>query len=324
MLNTKNILRTALMGSTAFASYAQAQEFNGLEQAKNLSGCYSVDYSYSETKVLNDAYEIDTRVYDSSRFIVKELVKVVDEGQDHVRLQHFMSAETHDGVSVFKMRHHGEMWQRSPAYRYEYDGRFEQANDRWTATPLEDNPDQWLRVITNLDDGLRYQCLGNWTKKGQYPVFNCAAFSPIPGRETRDMGRDDYQTLDRKAEITIHGDSWLERQSNVKTVFNEGGRTPLVQEVGKIWSVRLPDSACNELSSWVEERQAFWDILADVWQETLDGQSDFSEVTTLEDTSRMGEVSKLFNQYFKTVTTNHEHAVLVRNQLKTIIANFRK
>ena len=102
--------------------------------------------------------------------------------------------------------------------------------------------------MTNLDDGLRYQCAARWTEDRAYPEWSCANYAPIPGRETRDMGRSDYQTLQRGTRIVVYGaaqgGSWLERQDNVKTIHTDSGRVPLVRELGKNWYVRLPDAEC--------------------------------------------------------------------------------
>ena len=43
------------------------------------------------------------------------------------------------------------------------------------------------------------------------------------------MRRADYQALDRTQRIIAYGTSWLERQDNVKTIHQEGGRRPAGQ-----------------------------------------------------------------------------------------------
>src|SRR5918994_1843161 len=77
-----------------------------------------------------------------------------------------------------------------------------------------------------------------------YPEWSCANYAPIPGRETRDMGRADYNALERSTRIVAYGDSWLERQDNLKIADGASGRAPLARETGKNWYVRLPDSQC--------------------------------------------------------------------------------
>ena len=74
---------------------------------------------------------------------------------------------------------------------------------------------------------------GRWTGDTAYPEWTCSNYAPIPGRETRDMGRADYQALDRTTRIIAYGTSWLERQDNVKTIHRDGGRVPLGQRDGQ-------------------------------------------------------------------------------------------
>lgn len=294
-----------------------------LEEIKQLAGCYLVDYTYAETEAVDSNYTMDSRVYDANQYVVKELIKVVDEGENYVRLQHFMQADSHRGDTAFMMRHHGEIWRKKPMYRYKYLGRFGE-NDRWAVEPIGALHAPWVREILSLDDGPRYQCLGTWVEGHKFSEFNCGAFAPIPGRESRDMGRSDYNTLSRQSSVISYGNSWIERQNNIKTKFSEGYKHALVKEIGKIWSVRLPDNECASVADWAEKRQAFWDILADVWRNTLDGSTDFNEVKMVEDSTRSDKINSLLTRYYKTVKDNPKHAEIVRDSLYKIIEQHRE
>jgi hypothetical protein len=135
--------------------------------------------------------------------------------------------------------------------------------------------------VTNLDDGLRYQCAARWSEDRAYPEWSCANYAPIPGRETRDMQRSDYQTLDRKTRIVLYGmaqgGSWLERQDNVKVIHSDAGRTPLVRELGRNWYVRLPDAECAGARAFADRRRAYWALLRETWDRVLDGSRPFVE-----------------------------------------------
>jgi hypothetical protein len=137
----------------------------------------------------------------------------------------------------------------------------------------------WTRRITNLDDGLRYQCAAPWRSDTSYPEWSCSNYAPIPGRETRDMGRSDYNTLQRTTRIISYGRNWLERQNNVKTIDRDGVRTPLAREEGRNWYVRLPDTECAPAREFAAPRMAFWELLQETWEEVLDGSSAFVERT---------------------------------------------
>ena len=59
------------------------------------------------------------------------------------------------------------------------------------------------------------------------------------GRETRDMGRKDYNALKRSTRVIVYKDSWLERQENIKVMEQKGVQTPLAKS-----SVRIGMCAC--------------------------------------------------------------------------------
>jgi hypothetical protein len=150
--------------------------------------------------------------------------------------------------------------------------------------------------VTNLDDGLRYQCAARWSEDTAYPEWACGNnYAPIPGRETRDMGRSDYQALERSTRIVVYGSSqgggasqagsWLERQDNVKTIHGDGGRVPLVRELGKNWYVRLPDAECAGGQAFAEAHRSVWTLLRETWDGVLDGSGPprFVKMFELED-----------------------------------------
>jgi hypothetical protein len=91
------------------------------------------------------------------------------------------------------------------------------------------------------------------------------------------MKRSDYDTLERTTRIIVYGQSFLERQDNVKTIHRDGGKTPLAREVGKNWSVRLPDAECEAARAFAGPRQAFWTLSREVWDGVLNGAAPFVE-----------------------------------------------
>ncbi|MFK7822592.1 MAG: DUF6607 family protein [Oligoflexales bacterium] len=247
----------------------------------------------------------------------------MDQDESEVRIQHFMQADDFAGNTIFMMRHHGEIWKKNPEYRYKYLGRFD-GQDQWDVEYLDTEQELWSRQITNLDDGLRYQCLGKWKEDTSFPRFDCSAFAPIPGRETRDMGRMDYNTMERQSSVLVYSDSWLERQKNTKVQFSTEEVNPLVNEVGKIWSVRIPMSECANISSWAEERQDFWDVLASAWNDAFDGVRPFYEIKTVDGATRGAKISKLMQQHYKTIGNNREERELVKAKIAKIIEDHRE
>lgn len=253
-----------------------AQLVAGEKALRSLTGCYLVDYSYSETESLKPGYTMDPRVYDVNRNqSVKEWIYLDKISETKFRLQHTLFAVGLDGqvIDGSQLKHTGEDWEYNAPFMYDF-----VSPARWEVVKLPADG-RWTRRITHLDDGLRYQCSAPWDITKAYPEFSCQSYAPIPGRETRDMQRKDYNTLQRTTRVIAYGNSWLERQDNIKTIDASGVRTPLARETGKNWYVRLPDLECAEAQAFVAPRKIFWDILRDTWNnDVLIGDRPFVEI----------------------------------------------
>ena len=205
-----------LTSSGGLAGADDRQLERGLQALQSLTGCYLVDYSFVETESLRPGYVRDGRVYDVNRDkSVKEWISAETLSARRIRLQRILFATDLRGAvrAGSELRHQSEDWEYSASFLYEFVAPLPGTSAISRATP-----GLWTRRITNLDDGLRYQCAARWTVDTAYPEWSCSNYAPIPGRETRDMGRADYQALDRGTRIMAYGASWLERQDNVKTI----------------------------------------------------------------------------------------------------------
>src|SRR5262245_37532115 len=196
----------------------------GLQAVTSMAGCYLVDYSYVEVESLKPGYTKDARVYDVNRDkSAKEWITAEMLSPRRVRLQRILFLTDLRGAlregSVIK--HQSEDWEYDAPFLYDF-----VAPRSWQVRDLKTTPGLWTRRVTNLDDGPRYQCAAVWKADTAYPEWTCSSYAPIPGRETRDMKRADYDTLDRTTRIIVYGQSWLERQDNVKTIHRDGTPTP--------------------------------------------------------------------------------------------------
>jgi Family of unknown function (DUF6607) len=265
-----------LVGATSFGADTAGDALGrGLLAVQSMAGCYLVDYSYIEVESLKPGYTRDARVYDVNRDkSAKEWITAETLSPRRVRLQRILfltdlGGAIRDGSLI---KHQSEDWEYDAPFLYEF-----VAPRSWQVRDLKATPGLWTRRVTNLDDGPRYQCAARWTTDTAYPEWSCSSYAPIPGRETRDMRRSDYDTLDRTTRIITYGQSWLERQDNVKTIHRDGTRAPLAREVGKNWSVRLPDGECAAARAFAAARQAFWSLVREVWDGVLTGTAPFVE-----------------------------------------------
>ena len=269
----------AALGAACLASDAAGDALErGLAAVRAMAGCYLVDYSYTEVESLKAGYTRDARVYDVNRDkSAKEWIVAETLGPHRIRLQRILfltdlHGALRDGSLI---KHQSEDWEYDAPFLYEF-----VAPRSWQVRDLKSTPRLWTRRVTNLDDGPRYQCAARWSADTAYPEWTCSSYAPIPGRETRDMRRADYDTLDRTTRIVAYGQSWLERQDNVKTIHRDGVRVPLAREVGKNWSVRLPDSECAAARDFAAPRQAFWELVREVWDGVLAGTAPFVETAS--------------------------------------------
>jgi len=267
----------ALLLLTGGARAADGQPERGRQAILSMAGCFLVDYSYVETESLEPGYVKDSRVYDVNRDkSVKEWITAEIISARRIRLQRILFfADLHGTPRAgTEIRHQSEDWEFDAAFLYDF-----VAPQTWEVRDLRSTPGLWTRRVTNLDDGLRYQCAAAWSLDTAYPDWSCRNYAPIPGRESRDMSRSDYNTLERFTRIVAYGQSWLERQENVKTMYRDTGRTRIARETGKNWYVRLPDAECAVARAFAEPRQAFWTLLRETWDGVLDGRSPFVERT---------------------------------------------
>lgn len=263
----------------------------GREALSRMGGCFLVDYNFSETKALAQGYTRDERVYDvNQKKTVLEWIYSVEEGKK-IRLQHVLFALDEQGqfMEGSLLRHQAEDWEYAPAYYFEYQGQ-----SRWKKVRVEKPQGQWARRVTNLDDGLRYQCVGAWVAHGQRLEWECGDnFAPIPGRETRDMKRSDYQALVRATRLVSFPSHFVERQKNVKTVVAGEERKPLAEEVGRNWYLRMPEKDCQQAMDFTKARGAYWRLLQETWAELFEQVDDFTEVTPPEAPPRFMKIMEL-------------------------------
>jgi hypothetical protein len=289
----------------------------GLAQIQKLAGCYVVDYSFSEVESLKLGYVIDGRVYDTNLGkTTRELIIPIRKSPTEIRLQHVLFVTGSDGKAKFVMKHQAEDWAYESPFLYEF-----VSPNSWIAKMLPPNSGAWTRKVTNLDDGLRYQCSATFDFSKEQPEWQCENFAPIPGRETRDMGRNDYNTLQRVTHFVDYGASFLERQRNIKTIFDAGKRIPLAREEGKNWYIRQPKSACAQALVWATPRLAFWEILREEWDKVFNEAKEIKELPSTNGKSRYISLGEIEESFYERVANDPIAAHEARVKIREVIAN---
>jgi len=303
------------------ASSADSSIEGGLAAIRGMTGCFLVDYSFVEIESLRPGYARDPRVYDVNRDkSVKEWITAEMVSPRRIRLQRILFAADLAGAvrTESLLRHQSEDWEHDAPFLYDF-----VAPLTWHVRDLRGTPGLWTRRITNLDDGLRYQCAAAWATGSGYPEWSCSNYAPIPGRESRDMGRRDYHTLQRGTRIVSYGSSWLERQDNVKTIDAGGGRAPLARELGKTWYVRLPDSECAVGAAFARERQAFWTLLRETWDAVLTGDAPFVEKAPAGQPPRFAKMHEIEEDFLGRDLSDPAVRAAARARILQVIEEYR-
>jgi hypothetical protein len=193
-----------------------------------------------------------------------------------IRLQRILFFADPNGVprAGTEIRHQSEDWEFGAPFLYDF-----VAPQTWQVKDLRSTPGLWTRRVTNLDDGLRYQCAAPWSTDHRLSRLVVPELRAHSRPRESDMGRSDYNALDRHTRVVAYGNSWLERQDNTKIIHGDAGRAPLARETGKNWYVRLPDAECGTAKAFAEPRRAFWTLLRETWDDVLDGRGTFVERT---------------------------------------------
>jgi hypothetical protein len=306
-----------LVPALGFAQPSQLEQ--GKKAINARTGCYLVDYSFVETEALKPGYVKDNRVYDVNlNKSIKEWIVATEISPTRIKLQHVLQGVDLKGQGMPGgiIRHTGEDWEFNATQRFDYQG-----HDTWKATSLAETPNLWLRRVTSLDDGLRYQCAAAWSTDTEYATWSCDNLAPITGREYRDMKRTDYQDLDRSSKLVVYDSNWLEREKNTKLIEDSGVKTPLVKEVGKTWYVRLPETECKDAQQFATPRRAlFWDITREAWDEELSRVNVWTDAKTPKGKdSRYGQIADLEETYLRQDLTKPEVRAAAKASVKNII-----
>lgn len=290
----------------------------GRAAIERMAGCYVVDYNYHETKALKEQYLRDPRVYDPNKTnTAMEWIMAVGDAPHRVRLQHVLFVLDEHGklMDGSMMRHQAEDWEYEPAWVWQYEG-----DSHWRKVETSNTKGQWVRRITNLDDGLRYQCMAPWRAAGSRTEWSCGNnFSPIPGRETRDMKRTDYQGLMRDSRLVIFPVSWVERQQNVKTIVDAPHREPIAEEVGRNWYVRVDDSQCAEAAAWAAQRLPFWSLLQQTWATYFEKHDEWRETPPGKGAPRWAKMNAVEKKHFATVASDANARATAQKEISEII-----
>lgn len=245
----------SLLSSTMML--AQNKKNLDIAAIKAMTGCYNVEFKYTETFAPEVDYE---KAYDytSAAF---EWAELVDETEDKIVIQHLLIIQK-DSTEPYIIKHWRQDWEyeQDRVFTYDRDNTWLFAN-----TPANANNGKWTQSVYQVDDSPRYSGTATWTHVDGTSSWYNKADSPLPRREY--SKRDDYNVMKRGNRVQITDYGWLHEQDNDKIIRSDTADVLLVQEKGYNTYTRRDDSDCEAAQTWWKENKEMWTDVRSVWDD---------------------------------------------------------
>ena len=247
-----------LLGCLPTIEAAQPGSFHKDRKAiLSMAGKFDVEFTFRETVPLVAGYELK-KPY---RADALEIVKVVEDQENLIVLQHILLAEVGPVMQVVK--HWGQVWKYEDPVIVQYQG-----NRTWkkrTLTPSEVKG-TWTQLVTQVDDSPRYESWGKWIHEGNRSAWTSKdTCRPLPRREY--TKRSDYDILRAVNRHVITPDGWVHEQENRKWV--KGENKFLCHETGLNIYRRYDQEDFSKAESYWEATSEFWQHVRTEWRKVL-------------------------------------------------------
>ena len=250
----KKIILTAFIFS-ACAVFGQTKKELDRQAILKMEGCYKVNFFFGETYSAQKDYEYRDRYFEHG----VELVKVIEDKENYISLQHLLVVN--DSMVV---KHWRQDWLFENEKMLAYDK--DQVWNNIQITPAQAKG-TWTQKVYQVDDSPRYEGFGTWNHVDGRSFWESKSDAPLPRREH--TKRDDYNVVGRFSHIEIFNDGWILDQDNEKIVREDNKKDfVLVNEKG-IERFYTGDYNCKAAEDYWNRTQAFWAIVRDVWTDKL-------------------------------------------------------
>lgn len=242
------------------ASARAAAEPADLEQdraaIRAMAGEYEVTFEFRETV----SFQEDYRPREPFRTGGHEVVRVIEDSGDVIRLQHILVVGQEDEKRAVK--HWRQDWIYEPDSMLVYIG-----GNAWKRRDLteEEADGKWAQIVYQVDDSPRYGALAEWTHEHGISEWEPPAeWRPLPRRDATE--RDDYHAIDGVNRHTITPFGWVHEQDNVKLVLGGGDPRALVREIGVNTYRRSDDVAAGVADRYWSATREFWAGVRAEWR----------------------------------------------------------
>ena len=246
------------LGLVATSKAAEASSFEKDRKAiLAMSGKFDVEFTFKETVPLISGYELK----EPYRADALEIVKVVEDHETLIVLQHILLAEVGPVMQVVK--HWGQVWKYEDPVMVEYQGDRTWKKRTLAASEIKGT---WTQLVTQVDDSPRYESWGKWTHEGNRSAWTSQDTSrPLPRREY--TKRSDYDILRAVNRHVITPEGWVHEQENRKWI--KGENRFLCHETGLNIYRRYDQEDFSKAEKYWEATKDFWQEVRTEWRQVL-------------------------------------------------------
>jgi hypothetical protein len=257
------VLMTVLAGALVLGPVgtSRAAEVQSFEKDRKailaMVGKFDVEFTFKETVPLVSGYELKAPY----RADALEIVKVVEDHQDLIVLQHILLAEVGPVMQVVK--HWGQVWKYEDPVVVEYQG---ERTWKKRTLPASQVKGTWTQLVTQVDDSPRYESWGTWSHEGNRSAWTSKdTCRPLPRREY--TKRSDYDILRAVNRHVITPEGWVHEQENRKWI--KGENKFLCHETGLNIYRRYDQEDFSKAENYWEATKDFWQEVRTEWRKVI-------------------------------------------------------
>ncbi|MDZ4370828.1 MAG: DUF6607 family protein [Phenylobacterium sp.] len=187
-----------------------------------MAGDYRVRFDMRETVPFVDDYT----PLDPKRSGGHEVVRVIEDRGDVIRLQHLLVVEGEDETPMV-VKHWRQDWTWQPATVVVYE-----SSGRWTLRPVSpaERKGAWSQTVWQTDDSPRYGGVGRWTyDHGVAKWQSGPTLRPLARRDAIRHPVYTWYVGENRHALTPKG--WVHEQDNAKVGLRDGKPVTYVHEV---------------------------------------------------------------------------------------------
>lgn len=236
---------------------AEAQAAKAADRAEILAmaGHYRVRFDMQETTPWQADYVPLERQISGGN----EVVRVVEDGPDHIALQHLLVVSA--GGQTHVIKHWRQDWDYQPSRVLVYAGPGKWV---WEPVPERMRAGRWSQTVYQVDDSPRYAGWGQFETQGGIRRWRSNwTWRPLARRDAiRHPVYDRYYAINRHQPTPT---GWIHWQDNLKMGLKQGRRVPIVQESVLNTYERSEDFDVKAADAYWTKTQDYWARVRAAW-----------------------------------------------------------